>query len=71
MIVQHDGFILNPKQWTDEFRKKRKEAYNKTYLNKALSRMHGLYQKIGNIDVTPSQIYMQVTNTTTILINCW
>jgi len=33
------------KQWTPDFRKARKEAYNKTYLEKALSVLHGIYQK--------------------------
>ncbi|OGM91268.1 DNA gyrase subunit B [Candidatus Wolfebacteria bacterium RIFCSPHIGHO2_01_FULL_48_22] len=33
------------KQWTPEFREKRKKTYNQTYLNKALGAMHDLYEK--------------------------
>lgn len=43
---------LTKKQWTLEFRKKRKETYNKTYLAKALSILHDIYLKTGKIDVT-------------------
>ena len=32
-------------QWTDEFRAKRKKAYNKTYLKKALLVLNNLYQE--------------------------
>lgn len=42
---------LTKKQWTPEFRKKRRGAYNKTYLAKALSMLHGIYLKTGKIDV--------------------
>jgi DNA gyrase subunit B len=33
------------KQWTNKFRKKRKESYNKTYLNKALMLMRKIYDQ--------------------------
>ncbi|OGZ00101.1 MAG: DNA gyrase subunit B [Candidatus Liptonbacteria bacterium RIFCSPLOWO2_01_FULL_52_25] len=39
------------KQWTPEFRAKRKVAYNQTYLRKALSVLHNLYQQAGVIQV--------------------
>ena len=42
---------LTKEQWTPEFRKKRKEAYNKTYLAKAISTLHDIYLKTGKIDV--------------------
>ncbi|PIZ00411.1 DNA topoisomerase (ATP-hydrolyzing) subunit B [bacterium (Candidatus Howlettbacteria) CG_4_10_14_0_8_um_filter_40_9] len=32
-------------QWTEEFRGKRKESYNQTYLRKALSAMHDIYRE--------------------------
>ncbi|MBU3942441.1 intein-containing DNA gyrase subunit B, partial [Patescibacteria group bacterium] len=38
-------------QWTPEFRVKRKEAYNQTYLNKGLSLLKEIYEKYGKIDV--------------------
>jgi DNA gyrase subunit B len=37
-------------QWTDEFRTKRKIAYNQTYLNKMLTVLHGLYEETGTVD---------------------
>ena len=55
------------KQWTGEFRKKRKVAYNRTYLNKALSNLHTLYQKIGNIDINAYQNLRLSTNDKTLL----
>ncbi len=55
------------KQWTDEFRKKRKEAYNKTYLNKALISLHNLYQKIGDLDTEAYQRLRLSTNDKTLL----
>jgi DNA gyrase subunit B len=36
-------------QWTSEFRQKRKQTYNKTYLTKALSVFHNFYLKNGQI----------------------
>ncbi|HEY9584702.1 MAG TPA: toprim domain-containing protein, partial [Candidatus Paceibacterota bacterium] len=38
------------KQWTSEFREKRKNTYNQTYLNKALKTLHELYLKSGFVD---------------------
>ncbi len=38
------------KQWTDEFRTKRKEAYNQTYLNKALRTLHDIFTQTGVVD---------------------
>ena len=37
-------------QWTGEFRKKRKLAYDKTYLLKALSVLHNIVDKTGRLD---------------------
>jgi len=37
-------------QWTKEFRAKRKEAYNQTYLNKMLSELHKIYEETGLVD---------------------
>lgn len=38
------------KQWTSEFRTKRKKAYNHTYKEKALKLMKGIIEKHGNLD---------------------
>ncbi|HEY4501051.1 MAG TPA: toprim domain-containing protein, partial [Candidatus Paceibacterota bacterium] len=38
-------------QWTDEFRKKRKIAYNATYLQKGLKTIHAIYRRLGEIDI--------------------
>ena len=38
------------KQWTDEFRAKRKLAYNRTYLNKGLKLLKFVYDKYGKLD---------------------
>jgi DNA gyrase subunit B len=37
-------------QWTGSFRAKRKDAYNKTYLNKALAVMHSIFKEKGVVD---------------------
>ena len=37
-------------QWTSEFRARRKRAYNQTYLRKALSVLHEILKKEGEID---------------------
>jgi DNA gyrase subunit B len=37
-------------QWTPEFRQKRRQAYNKTYLTKALTVFHDFYLKSGQIN---------------------
>ncbi len=37
-------------QWTSDFRKKRKESYNKTYYNKTMSLMKKVLEENGNID---------------------
>lgn len=37
-------------QWTDEFRKKRKEAYNRAYLNASLMFARKVYERYGDIE---------------------
>jgi len=49
-------------QWTDEFRKKRKIAYNRTYLQKALSNLHNLYIKTGSSYIEEYQKLRRQTN---------
>jgi DNA gyrase subunit B len=49
-------------QWTDEFRIKRKTAYDKTYLNKALSALHDIYSKSGIVDKSKYQSRRRETN---------
>ncbi|EKD46222.1 MAG: hypothetical protein ACD_68C00090G0003 [uncultured bacterium] len=48
------------KQWTPEFRNRRKVSYNKTYLNKALGVLHQVYQERGVIDI---DIYERIRKT--------
>ena len=42
-------------QWSDAFRLQRKISYNKTYLQKALSALHSLYETSGKINVSEYQ----------------
>ena len=42
---------LTKKQWTSEFREKRRVTYNQTYLRKALSTLKDIYSREGRIDV--------------------
>ena len=49
-------------QWTDEFRIKRKTAYDKTYLDKALSALHDIYSRLGIIDKSEYQSLRRETN---------
>ncbi|MFH0749567.1 MAG: ATP-binding protein, partial [Candidatus Gottesmanbacteria bacterium] len=42
-------------QWSDAFRLQRKISYNKTYLRKALSTLHSLYETTGKINVSEYQ----------------
>jgi len=42
-------------QWTKEFRENRIETYNQTYLNKAISTLHEIYAKAGEIDINKYQ----------------
>ncbi|MDG6218286.1 MAG: ATP-binding protein, partial [Candidatus Thermoplasmatota archaeon] len=37
-------------QWTPEFRKKRMEAYNRTYFKKTIKALHEVFEKHGKID---------------------
>jgi len=37
-------------QWTPEFRAKRKDTYNQTYLNKMLTALNGIYQETDSVD---------------------
>ncbi|OJI06203.1 DNA gyrase subunit B [bacterium CG10_46_32] len=54
-------------QWTSEFRAKRKQAYNKTYLNRALSLLHSIYKRKGTVDAREYQNIRLQTNDKTLL----
>ncbi|KKW05274.1 MAG: gyrase subunit B protein, partial [Candidatus Kaiserbacteria bacterium GW2011_GWC2_49_12] len=41
---------ITKKQWTNEFRSKRRQAYNQTYLQKALAVLHTIWREKGAID---------------------
>ena len=55
------------KQWTNEFRKKRKESYNQTYLKKALNELHMIYMAKGEVDKNEYQNIRISTNNKTLL----
>jgi DNA gyrase subunit B len=38
------------KQWTPDFRERRKSAYNQTYLRKGLALLRSIYEKMGRVD---------------------
>ena len=50
------------KQWTDDFREKRKVAYNQTYLNKGLKVLHDIYLKSNKIDAIEYDNIRKKTN---------
>ena len=54
-------------QWTQDFRTKRKEAYNTTYLRKALATMYNLTLKNGAFKPEDYQNYRLETNDKTLL----
>ncbi|MBI4120471.1 MAG: DNA topoisomerase (ATP-hydrolyzing) subunit B [Parcubacteria group bacterium] len=54
-------------QWTLEFRVKRKKAYDKTYLHKALAVLHSIYQQKGAVDLREYQRMRLETNDKTLL----
>ncbi|MBI2674449.1 MAG: DNA topoisomerase (ATP-hydrolyzing) subunit B [Candidatus Yanofskybacteria bacterium] len=49
-------------QWTPGFRAKRKAAYNKTYLSRALKVLHDIYKESGIVDIEKYQAVRQNTN---------
>ena len=58
---------MTKKQWTPEFRKKRKEAYNQTYLNKAMDLLYNIYQKERKIDIDKYNEVRKMTNDKTLI----
>ena len=54
-------------QWTLEFRAKRKESYNKTYLQKALSVLKSVYENKGIIDIKEYEKIREKTNDKSLL----
>ncbi len=48
-------------QWTPEFRKKRRHAYNQTYLHKALTELKRLYDQSGTIDIEAYNVVRRET----------
>tara|TARA_B100000745_G_scaffold219357_2_gene146085 strand:+ start:1104 stop:4484 length:3381 start_codon:yes stop_codon:yes gene_type:complete len=42
---------MTKKQWTNDFRRRRKEAYYQTYLDKMLTTLHRIYQETGAVDL--------------------
>ncbi len=54
-------------QWTAEFRMKRKQAYNTTYLNKALALLYTIYKRKGVVDINEYQNVRLKTNDKSLL----
>ena len=54
-------------QWTDDFRKQRKEAYDRTYCEKALSALRKIYEKTGLVDQSAYVAVRKETNDKTLL----
>ena len=54
-------------QWTEEFRKKRKTAYNRTYREQALKILHKIYTKKGFVDFKEYELIRKTTNNKTLL----
>ena len=49
------------KQWTPEFREKRRDSYNRTYLNKMLKTLHELYLETGSVDLDAYETKRKMT----------
>ncbi|MDP1707163.1 MAG: ATP-binding protein, partial [bacterium] len=49
-------------QWTEEFRKKRKIAYNTTYLQSGLKALHDIYLRFGMVDTDAYNAVRRQTN---------
>ena len=54
-------------QWTNEFRAKRKAAYEVTYSNKALKILRDVYDKTGNVDIQEYNRARKETNDKSLL----
>ncbi len=60
---------MTMQQWTKDFRIKRKLAYNKTYLDRALKALYTIYQITGQIDLEKYEQVRKETNNKTLLKN--
>ncbi|MBN2065325.1 MAG: DNA topoisomerase (ATP-hydrolyzing) subunit B [Candidatus Thermoplasmatota archaeon] len=54
-------------QWTPDFRRKRKQAYNKTYFNKTIQALHEIYTRYKYIDIEKYDDYRKEKNDKTLL----
>ena len=54
-------------QWTNEFREKRKIAYNVTYLERGLKALHDIYKRFGRINPDEYNKFRKQTNDKTLL----
>ena len=55
------------KQWTDEFRRKRKLAYDKTYYNASMQSLRKIYDQYGNPDLGKYEALRKETNNKNLL----
>ncbi len=58
---------MTVKQWTNDFREKRKHAYGRTYLARALRALYAIYKTDGVIDVEKYNQVRKVTNDKTLI----
>ncbi|MBS3777701.1 MAG: intein-containing DNA gyrase subunit B, partial [Candidatus Thermoplasmatota archaeon] len=54
-------------QWTEEFRKKRKQAYNKTYYTKTIKALHDIFVQCKKIDIKSYDILRKERKDNTLL----
>lgn len=54
-------------QWTEDFRVKRKKAYNKTYQKRFLEVMYEIYKQKGEIDLGEYEVHRSKTNNKVLL----
>ncbi|MDO8575705.1 MAG: ATP-binding protein [bacterium] len=59
--------VITKKQWTEEFREKRKTAYNATYLERGLKALHDIYNRFGAISQDEYNKVRKQTNDKTLL----
>ncbi|MBI3019355.1 MAG: hypothetical protein HYY61_05645, partial [Deltaproteobacteria bacterium] len=55
------------KQWTEEFRRKRKQAYNKTYYDFSMQSLRKIYDRCGTVDLEKYKTERKETNNKNLL----
>jgi DNA gyrase subunit B len=65
--LRHWRSETTKKQWTDGFRKSRKVALARTYVNKALRALYEIYRQEGEIDISQYEVLRKKTNDKSLL----